>query len=432
MTGRPVLHSLSPQIFNFWFRADGQDAVYTRLAAGSAGQAVKTAKAMGLAGLNITAPYKEDVPLVLDGADVHALRIGAANCAIRRGRELWGYNTDFVGAVAALTENGIDPGGRRIAILGAGGAACAAAYGLKRSRAASVTLLNRSEGRAKSASARIGCDYAPLERAEQVMLRSDILVACIPPGSTLDAVRRLNKRLVVLQADYRPLGPRRGSSFRQQILISGLQWLLYQAVPAYRLFTGRKLSSRLVKLARESLLGERPRAKANIALVGFMGSGKTTVGRMLSKKMGWGLIDSDAEIEKQCGMTVPDIFRELGEPVFRAKEKALVKARLPAARKKIFSLGGGALLDPETRSLVAEHCLVVWLWVSLAGALGRIDLSTRPVLGSSHSERAAERAFQVRVPGYARASDLVLDAEAAPPQELAGRLCYEMDQTFGD
>ncbi len=432
VTGRPVLHSLSPRIFNSWFRAAGMNAVYTRLAAGSAEEAVRTARAMKLAGISITSPYKERIMCLLDGADVHASKVGAANCVVPRGNRLWGYNTDFLGAVHALTKNGIDPKNKNVAILGAGGAARAAAYGLRRSRAARVTFLNRTEGNAKKASIRLGCDYAPQEHAEDVIRQSDILISCVSSRPALGSAYPLKKELVVLQADYRDSLLKNGKGYQKYTLIQGLDWLIAQAVPAFHLFTGRKLSSRLEKMVRALDLFERPADKANIALVGFMGSGKTTIGRLLSEKMGWDFVDTDSEIEKLSEMTAPEIFKKRGEPFFREKEKSLIRTLVSDSRKKIFSLGGGAVLDEETRSLLARRCQVIWLWASLEVALARIDPSSRPVLHSADGERAAQRAFRARSQACARISDLVLNTETAPPEDLAGRIQYEMDQTFED
>jgi shikimate dehydrogenase len=432
VTGKPVLHSRSPAIFNSWFRAAGLNAVYTRLAAGDAGDAIRTARAMKLAGLNVTSPFKEKIMGFLDGADAHASRIGAANCVIREGNRLLGTNTDFVGVVRALKKNGVDPRNQSVAILGAGGAARAAAYGVLRARAAGVTFLNRTEDTAKKASIGLGCDYAPWERAGRVIGQSDILVSCVPSGPNWNSVHRSKGARVVLQADYRSAPDQITISRRGQAFIRGYDWLVYQAVPAFRLFSGRTPSYRQISKAFEGDLAERPSNKANVALVGFMGSGKTAIGRILSTDMGWEFVDTDAEIEKSTGMTVPEIFAKRGEPYFREKEKSLIDALVPPASNKVFSLGGGAILNEDTRALLTRHCRVLWLWAPLRTALARIDAGTRPVLKRADGERAIRRAFQIRSEACARASDLVLNTETASPEVLAERIRYEMDQALGD
>ncbi len=174
--------------------------------------------------------------------------------------------------------------------------------------------------------------------------------------------------------------------------------------------------------------GEKP----NIALVGFMGSGKTATGRVLARKMGWDLVDTDAEIEKRSGMPIPKMFATRGEPFFREKEKSLIARLVPSAKKKIFSLGGGAVLDEDTRSLLVSHCRVIWLWISLETALARIELSSRPVLHAAGGERALPQSYQARSRACALASDLVLNTDGPSAEETGERIRYEMDQTFED
>jgi len=430
VAGRPILHSRSPQIFNSWFQSEGMNAVYVRLAAGSAEDAVKTARAVKLSGMNVTAPFKERIMDFLDGTDTHAARIGAVNCVVSLGLRLRGYNTDFLGAVHALKKNGVNPRSKAVAILGSGGAARAAAYGLKRSGASRVTLMNRTEERAQKASAELGCAYAPFEFADRVVRQSDIVISCIPDLPARLSTYRLKKNQVWLQADYRNSSSKAGKSQMPCRTLGGLEWLLHQAAPAFSVFTGSKLSARLRIAAPGLALFGRPVDKANIALVGFMGSGKSTIGRILSESLDWEFVDTDQEVERRSGMTVLEIFRKKGEPSFRQMEKSMIGALLPGGRKTVLALGGGALLDTETRSLVSRNCLVVWLWVSLEAALGRMDVSSRPILHVADPGRAAYQAFAVRRQAYANTSDLVLNTDIASPEEIARRIYYEIYQAL--
>lgn len=432
VAGKPVLHSLSPKIFNFWFRAAGINAVYLCLAAHSAEDAVKTMKAMKLSGLNVTSPFKEKIIDFLDGTDGHAEKIGAVNVVVARGSRLWGFNTDFVGVRQAFRSHGVDPRGQRVAILGAGGAARAAAYGLKRSRAARVTIVNRTEENARRAAFGLGCTFAPFASAERVMRRSDLLVFGIPPNPDFFPLHLLTGRQIALQASYQDIASRKGIAAPANRIISGLDWLLYQAVPAFHRFTGRKVSLSLVKSVQACGWAEPPAAKPLIGLVGFMGSGKTTVGRLLAERLGWHFMDTDQEVEKSAGMTVPRIFKKKGEAFFREKERMVVETCIPAVRNTVVAFGGGAVLDPKIRSLIRRRCHVIWLWASLESALARIDTASRPLLDSGDPAGAAQRAFRIRRRAYAITSDLILNTEAATPQGSAGRIIYEMDQAFKD
>jgi len=430
VVGRPVLHSLSPPLFNIWFRAERINAVYTRLAAASAEDAVRTARAMKLAGFNVTSPFKEEIVSFLDGVDVHAARIGAVNGVVVRNARWMGFNTDYLGVVRALTRNGTDPRGKRAAVVGAGGAARGAAYGLLRRRA-QVTFLNRTEDRAREAARSLGCAFAPIRRAKGVIRGSDILISCVS-SRTVPLERYHRDGQPYMRADYRSSRPNAGLKRPADHSIDGLEWLIEQAIPAFRRFTGRPLPARLARSARAANFAGRLAGRANIALVGFTGSGKTATGRALARILGWDLVDTDAEIEKASGMSIPEIFAMRGEPFFRNMEKSLIAECAPAAKNTIFALGGGAVLDRGTRGLLTRHCHVIWLWTSLESALARIDLQSRPVLAAAGGERAIEQVYRARFRASARMADLVLNTDGPLPVETAERIRYEVDQTFED
>jgi shikimate kinase len=102
-------------------------------------------------------------------------------------------------------------------------------------------------------------------------------------------------------------------------------------------------------------LGQR-----SVVLVGMMGAGKSSIGRRLSARLGIPFVDADTEIESAAGMTIPEIFAKHGEPYFRAGE-ARVIARLLDGAPKVLATGGGAVMDPHTRDLIAEKGISIWL-----------------------------------------------------------------------
>lgn len=108
--------------------------------------------------------------------------------------------------------------------------------------------------------------------------------------------------------------------------------------------------------------GEIARALGHrsVVLVGMMGAGKSSIGRRLSARLGIPFVDADTEIESAAGMTIPEIFAKHGEPYFRAGE-ARVIARLLDGEPKVLATGGGAVMDPHTRDLIAEKGVSIWL-----------------------------------------------------------------------
>ncbi|MFZ5746728.1 MAG: shikimate kinase [Pseudomonadota bacterium] len=140
-----------------------------------------------------------------------------------------------------------------------------------------------------------------------------------------------------------------------------------------------------------------------IVLVGLMGVGKTTVGRRLAQRMHLPFVDADAEIERAAGMTVSDIFERFGESHFRDGERRVI-ARLIDGRPKIIATGGGAFINDETRALILEQALAVWLDATpevLADRVGRRN--TRPLLHGRDPREVLSELATLRNPYYAMA-----------------------------
>lgn len=145
-----------------------------------------------------------------------------------------------------------------------------------------------------------------------------------------------------------------------------------------------------------------------IALVGLMGSGKTTVGRRLAAALGLAFKDADAEIEAAAGRSVSDIFAELGEPEFRSGERRVI-ARLVSDGPLVLATGGGAYVDPETRELLRDKAVTIWLKADievLAKRVARRD--TRPLLRGKDPLEVLGAQAEKRYPIYAQA-DIVVE-----------------------
>ena len=154
-----------------------------------------------------------------------------------------------------------------------------------------------------------------------------------------------------------------------------------------------------------------------IVLTGFMGSGKTTVGRLLARRLGWSFVDADDAIEAEAGCTIPELFRRHGETAFRERERATI-ARLADGDGLILALGGGAIEDAATRSLLlnAPDTLLVHLEVELATTLARCRDTEhlRPVLADQTN--LASR-YERRLPLY-RTAHVSIAADAMTPLEV--------------
>ena len=162
-----------------------------------------------------------------------------------------------------------------------------------------------------------------------------------------------------------------------------------------------------------------------VVLVGAMGSGKTTVGRILAADWGVGVRDTDEDVETVAGKPVQEIFVDDGEPRFRALERAAVAAAL-AEHDGVLSLGGGAVLDPGTRELLTGH-RVVFLRVGFDDALRRVGSGEgRPLLlGNARSRVKA--LLEERTPLYESVATVIVDTDGHPAHEVATLIERELE-----
>jgi len=159
-----------------------------------------------------------------------------------------------------------------------------------------------------------------------------------------------------------------------------------------------------------------------ILLVGMMGAGKTTVGRALGQRFGWPYLDSDEEIRRRTGRTVPQLFAEQGEAAFRAEEAAVLAEACASTHPVIVSVAGGAVLDPRNRQLLAASGLVVWLRASLATLSQRVgDGRTRPLLGDDPAA-ALGRLYPVRARLYEELAAVVVDVDDMPTERVVDQV----------
>jgi shikimate kinase len=165
-------------------------------------------------------------------------------------------------------------------------------------------------------------------------------------------------------------------------------------------------------------------AVERVYLVGFMGAGKTSVGRALATQLGWSFVDLDAEIEHSQKMAIRDIFVKSGEAQFRQLEREHLK-QLSGRPHVVIALGGGATIDPENRLIIDSTGTSVWLNVSFDTAASRVALDgTRPLF--KDPEHAA-RLFETRLPIY-KLARIHVQADNRPPAAIAGEVALRLQE----
>lgn len=265
----PVKHSLSPAMHNAAYADLGMNWLYLGFPVESAfiAQAVYGIRALGLVGVNVTIPHKETVIPYLDELTPAARAIGAVNTIVVDAGHLIGENTDVYGFLEALRQGGVHPDGQRALVLGAGGAARAAAYGLL-TGGAEVFLLSRTPARSHQLSAdmRASVPNARMAVVDSAPQSVDLLVNCTPVGmmpveqqSPLPANVVLDANAAVMDMVYRPMETLLIRQARQAgaRVIGGLDMLVYQGVAAFERWTGRRPSPDVMRAACLQALHEK-------------------------------------------------------------------------------------------------------------------------------------------------------------------------------
>jgi shikimate kinase len=164
------------------------------------------------------------------------------------------------------------------------------------------------------------------------------------------------------------------------------------------------------------------RRPKRILLVGMMGAGKTTVGHELSRRLGWPYLDSDGEIIRTTGMSVPEIFMSRGEPSFRWEESRVLAEATTSDFPVVVSVAGGAARDPDNRRRVRRAGFVVWLRANLSTLALRVGKGEgRPLLGKNPAA-ALELLYLERMPLYRSLADHVVDVDQRTPASVADEI----------
>ena len=363
--------------------------------------------------LNVTIPYKQTVIPYLDEISGEAQRIGAVNTIVNRNGRLLGYNTDYFGMKALLQKAGIGVAGKKVLILGTGGTSRTARVVCEDLQAAEILVVSRQkrenaityeEALAHHTDAQVilnttpcgmypDCDSSPIQLDPFFRLEG-----------VMDAVYNPLKTNLILQAEQR------GAK-----AIGGLYMLVMQAVAAVEIFLDTTIESDEADRVYAKIHAQ----KENIVLIGMPGSGKSTVGRMLSLP-GFSFTDTDEEVEKRCGMTIKDLIHEKGEAFFRDLEAAVIRD-VSSTGGQIIATGGGAVLRPENVKSLKRNGKLYFL----NAHVNRLQASdSRPL---ADTKEKIEALYRERLPIYRAAADVTVADMAAAAEEAAYILHKRME-----
>lgn len=461
LIGNPVEHTLSPVIHNGISRALGVQSVYVpfKVEKDGIGSAVKGAYELNILGLNVTVPHKNAVIEHLVGIDEAAKHIGAVNTLVRDEAEhgYIGYNTDMPGLLRQVTEDGISLKGRTVVILGAGGASKAVVYMCLSEGAGKIYLLNRTVEKACAIADEMNglLDNAIDERLSENVYKDNekgtVQLKKVIPMSINDYDDISEDKLIVYQATSIGLMPHvddvviddaafykkievgidliynpANTRFMQLVTENGgkaynaLKMLLYQGVIAYELWHNIKVPDDIIKDVYVELK-RKVYPKDNIVLIGFMGSGKSTVGRALADELNMGFLDTDEYIEEQAGMTISEIFDKKGESEFRKLETETLIKLCNSLSNTVISTGGGMPLRTENSRLLKELGRVFYLSAANRVIYDRVKEDTkRPLLQDADPYAKICRMMKERGPLYEKACDVKVDTNSNELDEVVG------------
>ncbi len=449
--GSPVAHSRSPTIFGVLAAQLGRaDLEYTAREVQPGALAAfldEVRHDPTYVGLNVTLPHKEACLAHLDALSEEARDIGAVNVIERAEVGLRGLNTDVRGIERTLDGHAVE--GRDALILGAGGAARAVAWVLRDRGARTVFVWSRRAEAAAALAERFGTGSTqfvatttwdalpPLALIAQTTPAGMKGVLAEPALFAPLATAALTSDALAFDLVYTPphtpfLAAARARGMRA---VGGLPMLVDQALATWAAWFGPIEPEAHEDARSEARVDARSEARADaraalldrlappIFLTGFMGAGKSTVGALLARRLGTRHVDVDRAIEARVGLTIAAIFAQRGEPAFRRLEREVI-AELTDGRA-VIALGGGALLDPETRARVARAGTLVYLAATPATLEARLgEAADRPLLaGLDGAGRRAKIAAMLadREPLY-RTAAVVVDTDDRTPDAVVAAL----------
>ena len=347
---------------------------------------------------NVTIPYKKDVMPFLDKISPEAQTIGAVNTVVRHADgTLHGYNTDYFGFNAMLDASGIEVQGKKVLVLGSGGASVTVQAVLADRGATEIVVIGR----------KLENNYDNLH----LHTDADVIVNTTPVGmypnngqspvalsrfphctGVLDVIYNPARTALLLEAEERGIPH-----------MNGLFMLVAQAVKAFEFFTGDVAEEGII----ETITRQISKQTKNIVLIGMPSCGKSTVGALLAEKMGRPFYDADAEFTDMHGITPAEAITRLGEDRFREMEHATL-CKLGKMSGTVIACGGGAVTRAYNYAPLHQNSVIIYL----ERELSRLSTNGRPL----SQQTSLEALYAARKHAYEQFSDLRVVSTEVPEQ----------------
>jgi len=342
-------------------------------------------------GLNVTIPYKKAVIPYLDELTDQAKRIGSVNTIIHRADgTLLGHNTDYDGFLYMIHRAKAGIKGKKCLVLGTGGASLTVHTVLQDLEAGEIVSISRTgennyQNLDRHADAQIIVNSTPVGMWPNNG-KAPLDVGLFPKlECVLDLVYNPARTQILLDAERRGL-----------MAVNGLGMLVAQAKAASERFRDISISDEVVDQITEDM----EKQSKNLILVGMPGCGKTTIGSRLAKALNRPLVDTDEEIVKKIGCTIPEYFASHGEEEFRKREHEVLR-ECAGRSGQVIATGGGIVTRPENTDPLRENSVVIFL---------RLDIDKLPSKGRPLSQRNnLYDMYSVRKPMYEAVAEITVD-----------------------
>ncbi len=367
-------------------------------------------KSKNFLGINVTIPYKEKVIPMLDYVDPSALKIGAVNTVVNRDGKLYGYNTDYSGLMALINRIGLEIKGKKVLVVGTGGTSKTATCVLNDMGARKIIYVSHKP---KAGAFTYEEVYAYHTDCEIIFNTSPVGMYPQNDGIPLK-LEKFDMLEGVLDVVYNPIRTnlvQRAHALGKKAE-GGLYMLGAQAVYASEHFLLGSVDNSLFDKVYKAVLN----GKNNITLIGMPSCGKTTVGKLLAEKTGKTFVDTDEEIVKVIGMSIPEYFERYGEASFRQIESSVIK-EISAKNNQVIATGGGAVLNPDNVRRLKQNGLAYFIDRDIELLCSTSD---RPL---SSNREALEKRYQERYPIYCSSCDVRVDGNGQA--DAVAKLIYE-------
>lgn len=363
-------------------------------------------------GINVTIPYKE-IALKYCIPDEKALAIGSVNTLVKREGKVYGYNTDADGFLYMLNRSGISLKGKTVAILGSGGTAKTAVYVADREQADKIVLVSRNPEKCGEWTSRYNNLTVVSYDDEESFIDASVVINATPVGMYPEVMKepidicRFNCPEAVADVIYNPLRTRLCLKVADRAMrasndyggtgsitvTNGLSMLVMQACEAERIW------NREVNMPTEEAIRQLMEKRRNIVLVGMPGSGKSTLGRLLSQHLNRTFFDTDIEFEREYGISPGRSILDEGEATMREKEKCIITT-VSNELGAVIATGGGAVLDDDNTGRLSCNGLIVFLDRDIE----KLEACDRPLSQS----KGLQKIYNERIDKYRACADITI------------------------